>query len=58
MGVILYSLICAKMPFLGLSVAEVNQNILKEEPTYEDDSAVWGEVSGECIDLLRRMLDK
>lgn len=55
-GVIVYQLLCVKLPFDGDSQAEIIDKIINEEPKLHP--GVWDPLSDEAKDLILRMLVK
>ncbi|KAL9675527.1 hypothetical protein QQ045_003729 [Rhodiola kirilowii] len=55
-GVILYTLLCGVLPFLGETLQEIAQAILGAELDFQRDP--WPKVSENAKDLVRKMLDR
>lgn len=53
-GVILYILLCGKPPFDGDNDDEILENVSKG--IYKISGPIWSRVSGEGIDLVKKML--
>ena len=56
LGIILYALICSKVPFYGATKTETGEKIVNQPLSF--DLPVWDSVSDECKSLIKRMLDK
>ena len=56
LGVILYALICSRVPFNGEGHDAIAQEIVNAVLSF--DSEPWSEVSDDCKDLITRLLDK
>ena len=56
LGVIIYAMICGRLPFSSSNREETQDKILNREVTFEQPE--WKKVNPECPSLLRRMLDK
>ena len=56
LGVILYSLVSGKIPFIGSDIDEIGDNIVNRELNYSGPD--WDDMSTECINLLQCMLCK
>ena len=56
LGVILYALISSKVPFQGVDHEETLDKIINEPLEFSEE--VWEDISGECKEVLSKMLDK
>jgi serine/threonine protein kinase len=54
LGVILYVLLSGKMPFGGRTSGTIHRRV--SIGSYEMESSIWGEVSGEAKGLIKRLL--
>ena len=56
LGIILYALICSRVPFYGANKTETGELIVNQPLSF--DLPVWDSISDECKSLIKRMLDK
>ena len=56
LGIILYALICAQLPFLGENRHITFERIVNQPLSF--DLPVWESISDECKSLIKRMLEK
>jgi len=54
LGVILYVLLCGRMPFCGRTSGTIHKRVSKG--SFEMESSIWDEVSGEAKGLIKRLL--
>ena len=57
-GVIMFFLICGRLPFAGNNDAELEEEIRHEDPMRGTNFARWSNISDDAKDLIKKLLEK